>query len=92
MVRTVDTDIIIVILVGVLSELQVIQPLVDSWVALGTGKNSDFVVSKPFVIPSVQNQELSVHLLAAILHQPSEVRAKYQLGKPNRHMKSLQRH
>ena len=56
--------------VGVLFELHVIQPLVDVWVSLGTGKYSDSVVSTPFVIPSVQNQELFrcfMHLLPVIL-------------------------
>ena len=49
MVRTVD----IVILVGIFSELRVMQPLVDGlFLAL------DSVVSTPFVIPLVQNQEL----------------------------------
>ena len=91
MVHTVDTDIIL-ILVGGLYELRVIQSLVDAWVALGTG--TDSAVSTPFVTTSVHNQELFqcfMHLLAAILHQPSEVRAKYQLGRTGRNMKSLHR-
>ena len=60
----------------------------DVWVALGTG--TDSAVS----IPLVHNQELFqcfMHLLAAIPHQPSEVRAKYELGKLSRNMKSLHR-
>ena len=57
-------------IVGVLFELRVIQPLVDVWVSLGTGKYSDSVVSTPFVIPSVQNQKLFqcfMNLLPVIL-------------------------
>ena len=69
--RPVMGTIFLVLLVGVFSELCVIHPLVDAWVALGTG--TDSAASIPFGIPSVQNQELLqcfMHLLAAILHLP----------------------
>ncbi len=41
LVRTVDTD-VVVILVGTFHDLAAVQPLLDIWVAFGTGKNYRF--------------------------------------------------
>ena len=86
MVHTLDTNIILH-LVGALCDTTF-----SGWVVSGT--RTDSVLSTQFVIPSVHNQELFqcfMHLLDTILHQPSEVRAKYQLGKPSRHIRSTYR-
>ena len=94
-VRTVDTDLVI-ILTGAFFEFSQAQPLVDIWVAFGMGKNYRFYSINTIYssIGELKSHALPVSTpsLAVTLHPPSRERVRSQSGRHGKHMKKQQRH